>query len=331
MEFPGRVAVFGGGSWATALVKILLNNLQHVNWYIRKQETIDFIREHHHNPDYISSINFDISRINFFNDPVEAVNQSDLLVMAIPSAFLKETLHQVPSDLSGKFILSAIKGIIPEDNLTIAEFFNRQYQVPFNSIGIVTGPSHAEEVAMEKLTYLTIASKSQAKADALASIIGCWYVKTITTHDIYGVEYAGVLKNIFAIASGISHGLGYGDNFQSVLVSNAIQEAKRFLDKTYKSKRKLYSSAYLGDLLVTAYSQFSRNRTFGNMIGKGYPVKAAQLEMNMIAEGYYSSKCIHEINLGYGVKMPIADTVYNILYEKESPAIAVKILTEKLK
>ncbi|MFN8208720.1 MAG: NAD(P)H-dependent glycerol-3-phosphate dehydrogenase [Bacteroidales bacterium] len=331
MEFPGRVAVFGSGSWATALVKILLNNLRHVNWYIRKQETIDFIREHHHNPSYISSITFDISRIDFFTDPAEAIRQSDLLIFAIPSAFLKDTLEPAQADLTGKFIVSAIKGIVPEDNLTIAEYFNRHFNVPFNSIGVITGPSHAEEIAMEKLTYLTIASKSQQRADALAALIGCWYVKTITTHDIYGVEYAGVLKNIFAIAAGISHGLGYGDNFQAVLVSNAIQEGKRFLDKTYKSKRKLYSSAYLGDLLVTTYSQFSRNRTFGAMLGKGYPVKAAQMEMSMIAEGYYSSKCIHELNETFGVKMPIADTVYSILYEKETPHTAIKLLTEKLK
>lgn len=331
MDFPGRVAVFGGGSWATALVKILLNNLRFVNWYIRRQETIDFIKEHQHNPNYISSITFDTSRIHFFSDAKETIEQSDLLIFAIPSAFLKDTLKDVNPNLSGKFIISAIKGIVPDDNLTIAEFFNQHFQVPFNSIGVITGPSHAEEVAMEKLTYLTIASKSQARADAIASIIGCWYVKTITTHDIYGVEYAGVLKNIFAIASGICHGLGYGDNFQSVLVANSIQEAKRFLDKTYKSKRKLYSSAYLGDLLVTTYSQFSRNRTFGTMIGKGYPVKAAQMEMNMVAEGYYASKCIYEINKAHGVKMPIAETVYSILYEKTPPQVAIKMLTEKLK
>ncbi|MFW6327119.1 MAG: NAD(P)H-dependent glycerol-3-phosphate dehydrogenase, partial [Bacteroidota bacterium] len=229
------------------------------------------------------------------------------------------------------FIISAIKGIIPDDNLTFAEFFNQYYNVPFSQVGIITGPCHAEEVALERLSYLTIASKLSKNSEILSGMLDCRYIKTITTNDIYGTEYAGVLKNIFAIAAGISHGLGYGDNFLAVLVSNSIQEIKRFLDKTYKNKRKVFSSAYLGDLLVTAYSQFSRNRTFGMMIGKGYSVKSAQLEMNMIAEGYYSTKCIKEINSKYMVKMPITDAVYNILYEKISPSIEIKILSDKLK
>jgi len=217
---------------------------------------------------------------------------------------------------------------VPEENITIAEFFNQFYDVPFDSIGIITGPCHAEEVALERLSYLTIASKSLKKAGEIASLLDCHYIKTITSKDIYGTEYSAVLKNIFAIAAGICHGLGYGDNFQAVLISNAIQEIKRFLDKTYKNKRKINSSAYLGDLLVTAYSQFSRNRTFGTMIGKGYSVKSAQLEMNMVAEGYYSASCIKQINEKYNVKMPITDAVYNILYEKISPKIEIKLLAD---
>ena len=217
---------------------------------------------------------------------------------------------------------------MPEENITIAEFFNQFYDVPFDSIGIITGPCHAEEVALERLSYLTIASKSLKKAGEIASLLDCHYIKTITSKDIYGTEYSAVLKNIFAIAAGICHGLGYGDNFQAVLISNAIQEIKRFLDKTYKNKRKINSSAYLGDLLVTAYSQFSRNRTFGTMIGKGYSVKSAQLEMNMVAEGYYSASCIKQINEKYNVKMPITDAVYNILYEKISPKIEIKLLAD---
>jgi glycerol-3-phosphate dehydrogenase (NAD(P)+) len=253
------------------------------------------------------------------------------LIFAIPTPFLKDSITKYTGNFKNKFIVSAIKGIIPGDNLTVAEFFNSHYDVPFSSIGIISGPCHAEEIALERLSYLTISCKSLKNAEIIAENLRCSFVKANISSDIYGTEYAAVLKNIFAIASGISHGLGYGDNFQAVLVSNATQEIKRFLDITYKKSRKLNSSPYLGDLLVTSYSQFSRNRTFGNMIGKGYSVKSAQLEMNMIAEGYYAVACIKEINAKFNVKMPIADAVYNILYDKISPAIEIKLLSEKLR
>lgn len=326
-EKPG-VAVIGSGSWATAIIKMLLNNVDNVNWYIRNPDTIEYIRKWGHNPKYLSSVELDMEKLTLYSNIDEAVRNSSILIFVTPSAFLKDTVREMKEKLSDKFIVSAIKGIVPEENITIAEFFNQFYNVPFDSIGIITGPCHAEEVALERLSYLTIASKSIKKAGEIASLLDCHYIKTITSKDIYGTEYAAVLKNIFAIAAGICHGLGYGDNFQAVLISNAIQEIKRFLDKTYKNKRKINSSAYLGDLLVTAYSQFSRNRTFGTMIGKGYSVKSAQLEMNMIAEGYYSASCIKQINEKYKVKMPITDAVYNILYEKISPKIEIKLLAD---
>ena len=327
----GRIAIIGGGSWATALVKLFLNNVPELNWYIRKPETIRYIQTYKHNPNYISSILFETERIHFYSSINEVVENSDILIFAVPSAYLKETLDDPALHLGGKLIVSAIKGIIPGDNLTIAEYFNRIHNIPFNSIAIITGPCHAEEIALEKLSYLTIAAKNEAKAEMLCNMLRCSYLKAIPTHDIYGIEYAAVLKNIFAIASGICHGLGYGDNFQAVLVSNALQEMKRFLDQTYKSKRKVNTSAYLGDLMVTAYSQFSRNRTFGMMIGKGYSVISAQLEMNMVAEGFHSTHCLKEINSRHEVKMPILDAVYNILYEKIAPGIEIKLLTDKLK
>jgi glycerol-3-phosphate dehydrogenase (NAD(P)+) len=227
--------------------------------------------------------------------------------------------------------MSGIKGIVPSENLTVAEYFNRIYNVPFRQISIISGPCHAEEIAMERLSYLTIASSSKHQADELSSLFRCHHVKVKSSIDIYGTEYSAVLKNIVAIAAGICHGLGYGDNFQAVLISNAMIEIKRFLDKTYKRKRKLISSHYLGDVMVTSYSQFSRNRTFGMMVGKGYSVKSAQLEMNMIAEGYYAVACIRELNKTCGVNMPITDAVYHILYDKVSPALEIKLLTEKLK
>jgi len=331
MNHLSKIAVLGGGSWATAIVKLLSNNINELNWYIRSQENIDFIKKFHHNPKYLSSVDIDIKKINFFNNISEAIEQSEILIFAIPSPFLKESLKNYNTGFDNKFIVSAIKGIIPGDNLTISEFFYKYYGVPYKNIGIISGPCHAEEIALERLSYLTIACTSLAKAEVIVNKLSCHYVKIKTSKDIYGTEYAAVLKNIIAIAAGICHGLGYGDNFQAVLVSNAIQEIKRFLDKTYKSKRKVFSSPYLGDLIVTAYSQFSRNRTFGTMIGKGYSVKSAQLELSMIAEGYHATSCINEINKEYDVKMPIINAVYNILYERIAPAIEIKLLTDKLK
>jgi glycerol-3-phosphate dehydrogenase (NAD(P)+) len=326
-----KVAIMGSGSWATALAKLVLNNIGEINWFVRSEETIDYFRKFRHNPKYISDIEFDISRIHFFNSIKDAINSSDVLVFAIPSPFLKATLEGFQGGFEDKTIISAIKGIIPVENLTVAEFFNKNYLVPFKNISIISGPCHAEEIALERLSYLTLASSPREKSDELASLFRCHYVKVNSSEDIYGTEYTAVLKNIFAIAAGICHGLGYGDNFQAVLVSNAMMEIKRFLAKTYKSKRKLLSSPYLGDVMVTAYSQFSRNRTFGMMIGKGYSVKTAQLEMNMIAEGYYAVACIREMNRNHEVTMPIIDAVYHILYDKVSPALEIKLLTEKLK
>jgi glycerol-3-phosphate dehydrogenase (NAD(P)+) len=326
-----KVAILGSGSWATALAKLALNNQPHINWYVRNPEDIEHFRKYRHNPKYISDIQFDTDRISFYSSISEAIAASDTLIFAIPAPFLKESLADFDGDFGDRSLLSGIKGIIPSENLTVAEFFNRIYKVPFSQISIISGPCHAEEIAMERLSYLTIASSSKHKAEELAALLRCYHVKVKTSEDIYGTEYSAVLKNIVAIAAGICHGLGYGDNFQAVLVSNAMLEIKRFLDTTYKRKRKLINSHYLGDVMVTAYSQFSRNRTFGMMIGKGYSVKSAQLEMNMIAEGYYAVACIRELNKTYGVNMPITDAVYHILYDKVSPALEIKLLTEKLK
>lgn len=326
-----RVGIIGSGSWATALAKILLNNLEHINWYIRSDETIEHFKKYHHNPKYITDIQFDVSHITFYNDISEVINTSDILVFAIPAPFLKQSLESYTGTFENKLIVSAIKGIVPDEKLTIAEFFNKIYNISFKNICIISGPCHAEEIALERLSYLTIAAATNEISEKLGALFRCHFVKVMASNDIYGTEYAAVLKNIVSIAVGICHGLGYGDNFQAVLISNAMMEIKRFLAKTYKSKRKLLSSPYLGDVLVTSYSQFSRNRTFGMMVGKGYSVKTAQLEMNMIAEGYYAVACIHEINKDYGVKMPINDAVYRILYEKISPTLEIKLLTEKLK
>lgn len=326
-----KIAVIGGGSWATAIVKMLCNNATHIHWWIRHESAIDHIKKFKHNPNYLTSVEFDITKLQLNSNLKEVIKNADVLIMAVPSAFLKETLSDLTSaDFQNKQVFSAIKGIVPEHNLIVGEFFNKEFKISMENIGVITGPCHAEEVAMEKLSYLTIASQSTDNAAYLASQLTCRYIKTTVSDDIYGTEYSSVLKNVFAIASGICHGLGYGDNFQAVLISNAIQEIKRFVDVVHPIDRDIKDSAYLGDLLVTAYSKFSRNRSFGGMIGKGYSVKSAQLEMNMVAEGYYGTKCVFEINKKYNVRMPITEAVYRILYEKMSPAIEMKLLTEQL-
>lgn len=330
MDQPRKIGVLGGGSWATALVKLLLNNSGNVNWYVRQHDNIEKIKEFKHNPQYLSSVELDTDRICFYEQISEAILDSDILIIAIPAPFIEESFNKYYGDYCNKLIFSAVKGIIPQHNLTVTEYFNSMYNVPFSKLGIISGPCHAEEIALERLSYLTISSKKTEDAKFIADKLSCHYVYAKISKDIYGTEYAAVLKNIIAIASGICHGLGYGDNFQAVLLSNAIQEIKRFLDKTYKSKRKINSSPYLGDLLVTSYSQFSRNRTFGTMIGKGYSVKTAKLEMNMVAEGVNAVGCIQQINEKYKVKMPIVDAVYNILVNSVSPALEIKLLTEKL-
>lgn len=331
MSETHKIAVIGGGSWATAIVKMLCNNAKEVHWWVRNQTVVDHIKKYKHNPNYLTSVEFETSKLVLSPNLKEVIAKADILIMAVPSAFLKEALKEVTeADFKNKKVFSAIKGIVPEHNLIVGEFFNTEFNIPFDSIGVITGPCHAEEVAMEKLSYLTIASQNTASATYVASQLNCRYIKTTVSDDIFGTEFSAVLKNVFAIASGICHGLGYGDNFQAVLISNAIQEIKAFVDVVHPIDRDIKSSAYLGDLLVTAYSQFSRNRMFGNMIGKGYSVRYAQLEMNMVAEGYYGVKCIYEINKKYKVEMPITDAVYNIVYEKISPAIEMKLLTDKL-
>ena len=326
-----QIGVIGGGSWATALVKMLSNNAPTVHWWIRHDETVEHIKKFKHNPNYLTSVQFDTTILELNSNLKDVISKADVLIMAIPSAFLKDALSGLtPEDFKNKQVFSAIKGIVPEHNLIVGEFFNSEFNIPMENIGVVTGPCHAEEVAMEKLSYLTIACQNTDNAAFVASQLNCRYIKTTVSDDIYGTEYSSVLKNVFAIASGICHGLGYGDNFQAVLISNAIQEIKRFVDAVHPIDRDINSSAYLGDLMVTAYSQFSRNRMFCSMIGKGYSVKYAQMEMNMVAEGYYGVKCINEINKKYKVDMPITTAVYNIIYGNSSPANEMNLLTDKL-
>lgn len=325
--------MIGGGSWATAIIKMLSDNFteKEIYWWMRNADAITHLQKYKHNPNYLSSVEIRIPEQNISNNLDEIIEKADYVILNVPAAFLKATLSGInPEQLKGKKIISAIKGIVPDENKIIGEFLNERYGVPLTDILVISGPCHAEEVALEKLSYLTIASVDLDAAAFFASMLQTRYIKTNVSDDIFGTEYAAVLKNIYAVASGICHGVGYGDNFQAVLISNAIREISRFVDAVHPISRDIKEPAYLGDLLVTAYSQFSRNRTFGNMIGKGYTVKSAQLEMNMIAEGYYAASCMHVINKKYKVDMPISRAVYAILYEKHSPHIEMRLLTEQL-
>lgn len=327
-----RICIMGGGSWATALAKITMSKGDKINWYMRRPEQIEIFQRLGNNPSYLSSIRFDTKKIKFYADINLAVKNSDILVFATPSPFLKQHLQKLTRTLSNKIIVSAIKGIVPDENMIINDYFQKFYGVKQENIAIVAGPCHAEEVALERLSYLTIACANNELGTYLAERLSCSFLKTSITSDIKGIEYSSVLKNVYAIAVGICHGLKYGDNFQAVLISNSIREINRFVDAIERNnERNTQDSAYLGDLIVTAHSRFSRNRTFGTMIGKGYSVKTSQLEMEMIAEGYYGTKCIKEINDTLNVDMPILDAVYNILYERIAPTIEIKLLTEKIR
>ena len=332
-KIPTQIAVIGGGSWATALVKILSENQVKIKWWIRRKADVDFIRKYNHNPSYLTDVAINPRKVKTYNKMSEALNGVEYIILAIPAAFIPVTLKDLnKKHFEGKKVVSAIKGMIPEENLLVTDWITREFNLPIGQTCVIAGPCHAEEVALEKQSYLTIASPNIDVAKSFANLLNCRFLQANAIADLYGVEYCAVIKNIIAIACGITRGLGFGDNFQAVLVSNAMQEIKIFLDEIYpKENRDLNNSGYLGDLLVTAYSQFSRNRTFGNMIGKGYSVKSAQMEMNMIAEGYYAVRSIYLIAKQHQIKLPIIDAVYHIVYEKTNPLVEMNTLKGYLK
>lgn len=325
-----NIAVLGSGSWATAIVKILCETHNKVHWWVREQEIMDGVQSHGHNPLFLSSCDLNREKIDVSTDIHYIINNSEFLFFVIPAAFLEISLKDVTEqEFQGKKIISAIKGIIPSSNEIVAEFFRNKYNIPFTLQGVISGPSHAEEIAMERLTYLTCGSEDENLAKTISENIQCRFVKTVLSNDIEGIEYGSVMKNIYALAAGIALGLGYGDNFIAVLISNAVQEMERFLKEVEPRDRDIKRLVYLGDLLVTAYSQHSRNRRFGQMIGKGYSVESAKMEMEMVAEGYYSAQCVHKANEKYKVDLPIAEAVYSILYDKHSAKREFNSLLDK--
>jgi glycerol-3-phosphate dehydrogenase (NAD(P)+) len=329
---PTQIAIIGSGSWATAIIKILAENSVKITWWIRNKKDADYIKKYYHNPRYLTDIQVNPRKVKTTTSIQTAIKNAEYVILAMPSAFLVDILRPLnKSHFEGKKVVSAIKGMIPEKNMLVTDWLESQFGVPQKNMCVIAGPCHAEEIALEKQSYVTIASADLKIAQHFASLMSCRYVKSNAIADIDGVEYCAIMKNIVAMACGITHGLGYGDNFQAVLVSNAMEEIKRFLDAISPNHRELYGSGYLGDLLVTSYSKFSRNRSFGNMVGRGYSIKSAQIEMNMIAEGYYAVKSIWEVNKKYQVDLPIISAVYRILYEKISPSIEVDVLKNKLK
>ena len=327
----GKIAIIGGGSWATAIAKIVVGHTHHMGWDMRRDARIEDCRRLGHNPAYLVGVRFNIDEIAFSSDLNKIVQAYDTLIFVTPSPYLKNHLKKLKTSIRDKFVITAIKGIVPDENLVCSEYFHHVYDVPYENLACLGGPSHAEEVALERLSYLTVGCSSREKALAFTDVLSSEYIKTKVSDDVIGIEYSSVLKNVYAIAAGICSGLKYGDNFQPVLISNAVQEMSRFLKSISPIERNVTDSVYLGDLLVTGYSNFSRNRTFGTMIGKGYSVKSAQIEMEMIAEGYFGTKCMKEINRHCHVNMPILDAVYNILYERISPQIEIKLLTDSFR
>ena len=330
-SISGKIAVMGGGSWATALAKLLLMNNDRILWYMRRDDRIADFKRLSHNPAYLSDVRFDTDRIDFSSDINEVCREADVLLLALPSPYIKSHLAKLTADISTKYVVSAVKGIVPDENITVTEYMSRFYHIPADHLVVVSGPCHAEEVALDRLSYLTIGAAETLLSEAFAKRIASRALKTIISQDIHGIEYGGVLKNVYAIMAGILHGMKNGDNFLAVLVSSSIREMERWVDAVAPAEgRNICNSAYLGDLLVTSYSRFSRNHNFGSMIGKGYSVKAAMMEMEMVTEGYYGAKCIHEINRKANVHIPIADAVYSILYEGAKPAQVIASLADEL-
>lgn len=340
--------IIGSGSWATALTKILTDNHHPVNWLVRSDTVAEHIRKRHHNPHYLSSVYFDVALLSLHTDIKKVVADADEIIIAVPSAYIADTLQPLAKNaFENKLVISAVKGIMPQKNILLNEFLKNEYDVPLRHYFTIMGPCHAEEVAAEKLSYLTFSGADETKAVEIASHFKTDYLNTVVNDDVYGVQYAAILKNIYALGAGIAHGLEYGDNFLSVLIANSADEMAGFLHRvgihniqvgvhegedpvTHKRRSNYAASVYLGDLLVTCYSPYSRNRSFGNMIGKGYSVRTAQLEMNMVAEGYNASKCMYNINRNVKAEMPIAETVFKILWEQLSPRKGFKQIEEVL-
>lgn len=332
----GQIGIIGNGSWGTALAKILTDNGQQIYWWVRNSDARNHLETRHHNPHYLTSVRFLPETIKPTDDLKQVLEVCDTIIVSVPSAYAQQVIESVDASLwNGKNIISAIKGVLPDSNLLLNDYLAKRPEFDLQKYVAITGPCHAEEVAQERLSYLTFSGLNDALTSSVAKAFNNSYISTTFNHDIWGAQFAAVLKNIYAIGAGIAHGLDYGDNFLSVYITNCYREMYRFLnihfEKVHPSNEHpdFHTSAYLGDLLVTCYSLHSRNRTFGAMLGKGYSVKAAILEMNMVAEGYYAARGMQSICQQIGIDIPIAKCIYDILWQ-QAPAADVFREMEKM-
>ena len=222
-----KFGVIGSGSWATALIKILSENNNDINWYIRNTENIEFIKKNSHNPNYLSSVELNLKKLKISSKINGVVEASDVIIIAIPSEYVNDQMKNIDVDISNKIIICALKGLVPETNLLFGDHMQKHFDISPNKFLVIGGPCHAEEVALEKLSYLTIGSSNLELCKVISKKLSCKYIKVKASDDVIGIEYASMLKNIFALAVGISNGLGYGDNYQSVLMSNSIKEMNK--------------------------------------------------------------------------------------------------------
>lgn len=324
----GRIGIIGNGSWGTALAKILTDNGHQIHWWLRNKTAVEHLIERHHNPHYLTSVRFLPDTILPGTDLTAIITACDTLIVAVPSAYAQDVIESVdPSLWRGKKVVSAIKGILPQCKKLLSDFLVEHVGFDVHDYAAITGPCHAEEVAQERLSYLTFSGLDDPFTEAVASAFRSPYIRVTHNHDIWGAQYAAVLKNIYAIGAGMAHGLDYGDNFLSVFITSCYREMHQYLVAHFEANHPggvrpdFHTSAYLGDLLVTCYSLHSRNRTFGTMIGKGYSIKAAMLEMNMVAEGYYASRGMQTISGQCGIEMPLAQKVYQVLWEGRDAAV----------
>lgn len=295
------------------------------------------IQNRHHNPNYLTSVRFLPEMIRLTDNLQEVVENCDDIIVCVPSAYVQGVIESIDKDLwKGKNIISAIKGILPDSNLLLNDYLAGYINYDIQQYVAITGPCHAEEVAQERLSYLTFSGLNDGLTSGIAKAFQNDYIYTTHNHDIWGAQFAAVLKNIYAIGAGMAHALDYGDNFLSVFITNCYREMYQYLEAHFEKVHPanehpdFHTSAYLGDLLVTCYSLHSRNRTLGTMLGKGYSVKAAILEMSMVAEGYYAARGMQAISKSFSIDIPIASAIYKVLWENQNPADMFAELEKKL-
>lgn len=327
---PEKIAVIGSGSWATALVKIFAESGNMVSWLVRTKKQADYIVTNRRNPRYLSQADLDLTFIHPTTQAKNALNSADWVIFAVPAAFVQTTVQSLnPQWFNHTQVIVSIKGFVPGTGKIPGTLIREHLELQNNCM-VLSGPCHAEEIALRKYTYVTIAGNQADKVNQLQNCLQLPYIKTISNTDPAGVEYVSILKNIIAIANGIADSLQYGDNFRAVLTSNAMREVQNIVNAIAPVQRDYFDSVYFGDLLTTAYSDFSRNRTLGKLVGRGIQVRKALQMMEMVAEGYYASKELHPIIQPLRLHLPVINSVYRMLHLHANPYHEIKLLLQQL-